>query len=114
MPTNLDFLLDYSHLVLYCPADDASNLRIALPNKYFQAIAHGLRIIVSENFREIIEFSRPVPGLVKVLRDPSDLSKYIADSAHFRDPLYTEQINQFAKTVYRASMNQYQDLILHG
>ncbi len=111
-PSNLNFLRAYSHLVLYCPTDKAVNLKIALPNKFFQAIAYGLRVIVSDNFHEVIEFSRSVPGLVQVLRKPMDLHKYIADSVHNDPELRLDQIHELVQKTYLSSMNQYHDLVL--
>lgn len=76
-PSDMNFLSQYRYLLLYAPNKLTLNYRYSQPNKLFQAINHGLSLIVSENFKEIIEILAPVPGSVGVLSERQSIRSVI-------------------------------------
>lgn len=63
--SSMDFLRAYDFLIISMN-EQTDNLRYSLPNKVFQALANGLRVIAFGDFVELKDFLSGFPNLVKV------------------------------------------------
>jgi hypothetical protein len=106
-PNDLSFLSRYSFLILYKPHIKTVNYRIALPNKFFQALNAGLTLIISDNFVEIKNFSNCIPGAVIVLRSGQDLSCAIERACSMRDENYNQRVYDYLCELYEKSKKTY-------
>jgi hypothetical protein len=106
-PNDLSFLSQYSFLILYKPDIKTVNYRIALPNKYFQALNAGLTLIISDNFAEIKNLSDCIPGAVIVLRSKQDLSCAIERACSMRHEDYNQRVYDYLCELYEKSKKTY-------
>ena len=62
-PKKMGFLNNYKVLILY-PNDNKLNYKYSMPNKLFQAIDHGLCVVVSDYFEEILQTFQKATGCI--------------------------------------------------
>ena len=62
-PEEMSFLYGYKVLILY-PAENKLNYKYSMPNKLFQAIDHGVCVVVSNYFEEILQTFQGANGCV--------------------------------------------------
>lgn len=67
-PERMDFLNNYKVLILY-PSDNKLNYKYSMPNKLFQAIDHGLCVVVSDYFDEILQTFKSAAGCIYSAND---------------------------------------------
>jgi|GEM_PF-2329078 len=109
-PSNLKFLTGYRYLIMYHPDNVKINYRYSLPNKIFQAISHGISVIVSNNFEEMIKTFKNVPGAVKVLHSPNDLKSCTQELENLQSGSYWTEITNLASRIHDESRQNYLNL----
>ncbi len=109
-PNDLRFLDKFRYLILYKPNDLKLNYKFSLPNKLFQAISHGLSIIVSPNFTEIIDSFGHIPGAIIILNNQEKLEELIIENNKLRDEKFFSQCKKHYKTVRDNAKKNYQEL----
>lgn len=73
-PSDMSFLQNHKALLLYHPLDKTKNFKYSLPNKFFQALSHGLDIIISSNFTEMAHL---LPKNNKTIYSVTDSHQFI-------------------------------------
>jgi hypothetical protein len=106
-PDDLSFLLEYRYLVLYRPHDRSTNYRFSLPNKLFQGMNAGLSFIVSENFEELTETLKNVPGSVFVLKEGGSIKEAVDALEAARPPDYCDRILNLTRALHEEAKRAY-------
>ena len=106
-PEDMDFLSAYDILVLYRPEVRTLNYRFALPNKAFQALWHGLSVIVSANFVEMREAFGDIPGAVATYEGRDGLGSTIDKVLESRGEDYEHRIQEALWKIYTTSKRNY-------
>jgi hypothetical protein len=106
-PEDMDFLSAYDVLVLYRPEVGTLNYRFALPNKAFQALWHGLSVIVSANFVELREAFGDIPGAVATLEGRDHLASTLHSVLQSRGEDYEHRIQEALWKIYTTSKRNY-------
>jgi hypothetical protein len=106
-PEDMEFLSAYDVLVLYRPEVGTLNYRFALPNKAFQALWHGLSVIVSTNFAEVKEAFGDIRGAVATYEGRDDLASTIAAVLESRGEDYEHRIQEALWKIYTTSKRNY-------
>lgn len=104
-PLDLSFLNKYRVLLLIAPSDLSLNFRHSLPNKLFQAIANGLTVVVSENFREMIQAFPEFKAVVPVSR--GDVGKTVLNSLLYKSQFDTDAAASKVKKYYEEDKRAY-------
>lgn len=113
IPENLDFLNAYDLLILFKPEKVSINYRYALPNKMYQSLAHGLSILVSDNFIEMKYLLRCISGAVVVFKDGDDLPSVLTRVRQNKDE-YVRAAWQFVVQLHNEARYNYQEMVFQS
>ena len=101
-PKNMQFLLDYKYLILYYPKGNSKNFIYSMPNKYFQALDSGLKVVLSSNFEEMITFSKRINNFYIELKSASDLKRLLNSSSDMSE---NEARSMLEETLFASKQN---------
>jgi len=109
-PEDLEFLRQYTHLILFSNRP-SKNYSCALPNKLFQALSMGLRIIVSPNFTSILDISSTFEHQIYSLSHPNELASLL-QNYYENNPLVLIDSRLPYSNLYDISRSQYLSLTI--
>lgn len=113
-PQDLTFLLRYKYLILYKDNIDTLNFRYSMPNKVFQALSHGLSVIMSRKFHEINETFKEVNGAVEVIDEVGEIKSAMQRVETLKNINSFKDINCILDDIYKNSKNAYLKSIRGG
>ena len=108
-PKNLDFLLEYDFLYYNIPPPDA-NYRLAAPNKFFQALAHGLSILVPRGYNELRFIFGDIPGAIAVIDESSDIRGVLNRCVRNKSSDFSVKIKERLELMKSESRDNYKSL----
>jgi hypothetical protein len=106
-PDHLDFLDVYEFALLDYGTSRTLNVRSCLPNKLFQALRHGLTLLVSANLEDACRLLSPVPGAVVPIAPEKGFRALIAEGRAKRPADFAERVNRFLDRLHEQSKAAY-------
>lgn len=106
-PKELEFLLDYDFLYYNILPYD-TNYRFAGPNKFFQSLSYGLKVLIPSGYSELKFLLSQLNGSFNIIEE--SVSKAMLDTK-LQPALGTSEIQIFLDKLKLDSKNNYQELL---
>ncbi|GEM_PF-4122979 len=111
-PEDLSFLYNYNFAILDYASSPSCNVRFCLPNKIFQALGHGLTVLVSPNLEQARQLFAKVPfAVVQLPPNYKKVREFLENIIRERPSEYYDMVNGYLDKL--ADMSRLSYLGLH-
>lgn len=105
-------ILGRHRFLLICDNENTDNIKWSLPNKIFQALAAGLKVVACGNFEEARDFFRPLADLVLFVNDPAVNREIIESFIFFHSSeVGYKRVKQFLEEQHKEARATFTELL---
>lgn len=107
-PKDLSFLYNYEFLYYNIIPYD-TNYRFAGPNKFFQALCHGLKILIPPGYSELLYLLSPFPDTYRVIK--GSVAEIIASDYPSKDCIDIDNLDSYLHALKNESKENYKRVL---